>query len=57
MRCGVRVVVAAAAAIVEMRAADRLECCREAYAADILPAVVLEAICVMAGGYKELIAR
>ncbi len=57
MRCGVRVVVAAAAAIVEIRAADRMECCREAFAADILPAVVLEVIRAMAGGYKELIAH
>ncbi|KAI0749115.1 hypothetical protein C8Q74DRAFT_1222752 [Fomes fomentarius] len=47
------VVVAATAAMVEMRAAERMECCREAFAADILPAVVLEAICVMAGGHKE----
>ncbi|KAI0762482.1 hypothetical protein C8Q74DRAFT_1382529 [Fomes fomentarius] len=57
MRSGVRVVVAAAAAMVEMRAAERMECCREAFAADILPAVVLEAICVMAGGHKEWIAH
>ncbi len=49
--------VAATAAMVEMRAFEHMDCCREAFAADILPAVMLEVICVMAGGHKEWIAH